>query len=290
MRVFSPAKINLFLYVLGHLPDGFHELFSLMVPIDLADELEFFFDKKGVTVVCDYPGVPEGPANLAHRAAVLFWEQCLDKTCDFPLKGVNIRIQKKIPPGGGLGGGSSNAATVLMTLNQACGHPFSRKELMDMGFCLGADVPFFIFQKPAFARGKGEVLEKVEDLPRQYLVICDPGVSASTARVFREYDLCLTSKEKSTINTGSNVQISDLDLEQGLHNDLEEAACRLHPEIKSAKEEMEKLLGQPVMMSGSGASLFALFSGPKQAGQGYDLLLEKWKTGPGKLFISSFQV
>ncbi|WP_022664440.1 4-(cytidine 5'-diphospho)-2-C-methyl-D-erythritol kinase [Desulfospira joergensenii] len=292
MRVFSPAKINLFLHVLGELPDGFHELFSLMVPIDFGDDLEFSFKGKGISVSCNHPGVPDGSPNLAHRAGILFFDQYRNRTGQEPLAGVDIRIDKRIPPGGGLGGGSSNAATVLMTLNKKCGNIFTRNELMDMGFSLGADVPFFIFGGAAFARGRGEKLEKAENLPKRHLVLCDPGVEASTAKVFKNLDLCLTSKGKYTINTGSNVLIrgNGIDLEQGLHNDLEETACRLYPEIKSAREEMEMLLGQRVLMSGSGSSLFALFSGPEQAEQGGETLQRQWQGGSRKLFVSSFQI
>ncbi len=292
MKIDSPAKINLFLHVLGKMADGYHELYSLMTPIDLKDELGLCFDCKGIRVVCDHPGVPGDETNLAHRAAALFMDQCQRGLGKAPLAGVEIRIRKNIPLGGGLGGGSSNAASVLMALNERCGNLFDTATLMEMGVALGADVPFFLLRGPAFARGRGEKLARVDNLPGRYILLCDPGVAASTARVFKNLDLGLTSNEKYDINPGSNVLIrgDDADLGLVLHNDLEETACRLYPEIWKTKKEMEMHLGQRVCMSGSGASLFALFSDPEHAQQGHETLSGKWCSGRRKVMVSSFQV
>lgn len=297
----SFAKINLFLQVTGKRPDGFHDLCSLMTQIDLHDEVEICFKGKGISVVCDYPGVPQDETNLACRAAQVFLD-AFEQKKGTPLKeGVSIRICKRIPPGGGLGGGSSNAATVLMALNEYGSHLFVREELMELGVKLGADVPFFIFGSPALATGKGEKLKKYSDLPGSYLVLCDPGVSASTADVFKNLDLRLTSAPKYNKNTGLNalspgmgpggmglrdMRIDDRDKWQ---NDLEASACGLYPEIAAAKQEMERILQTRVHMSGSGSSLFALFSGREDAGKAYELLAQKWYQGPQKVFLSSFR-
>ncbi len=290
MKLFSPAKINLFLYVTGKRPDGFHTLYSLMVPIDLGDEIALSYDGTGIQVQCGYPGVPEDHTNLAHRAACLFFDRYARKTGKPAAENVFIRIHKKIPPGGGLGGGSSNAATVLKALNETFGRLFSKQDLMDMGLGLGADVPFFIFGGAAFARGVGEKLEKAVGLPCCSLILCDPGVASSTAKVFEKLDFRLTSNSNYSINTSSNMLIGsgDVDLGDNLHNDLTQTACRLYPQIRSAREEMELLLKKKVHMSGSGSSLFALFPGEKAAKQGVEALERRFKDRPWKWFTASF--
>jgi 4-diphosphocytidyl-2-C-methyl-D-erythritol kinase len=295
LKKLSFAKVNLFLYVTGTRDDGYHELNSLMAQIDLCDELEFGFEEQGIRVLCDHPQVPEGKENLAFRAAELFFlaykKQKEAKKGKLPIKGVCIHIKKKIPVGGGLGGGSSNAATVLMTLNEQCSNPFSPGELMELGLQLGADVPFFIFGSPALATGVGETLETYSDLPELYLVLCDPGVFASTREVFKNIDFRLTSGQDYNMNTGLNALAGGSWTVRGekLHNDLEGSACDLYPEIGSAKDEMAFLLQQDVYMSGSGSSLFALFAGPDTAKKAYGLLAEKWSRGTKNIFLASLK-
>ena len=143
MKILSPAKINLFLQVTGKRPDGFHELFSLMCCLDLFDIIFLEFGGKKIEIESTGRQIPLDETNIAHKAATLFFK--LLKSTD----GLNIRIEKSIPVAAGLGGGSSNAASVLIGLNQHYGFPFSRDELMSMGLEIGADVPFFLFQKPA---------------------------------------------------------------------------------------------------------------------------------------------
>ncbi len=262
-----------------------------MARIDLRDEMEFCFEGSGIRVSCDHPDVPGDETNLAYRAAALFFSAYEKTRGRPPLDGVSIQIKKQIPVGGGLGGGSSNAATVLTTLNDHCSAVFSREELMGLGLQLGADVPFFIFGRPALATGVGEILKKYDDLPELYLVLCDPGVSASTSNVFKNMDFRLTSWRNYNMTTGLNVLVEGQggDSRERLHNDLEASACSLYPEIASAKEEMEFLLQRNVYMSGSGSSLFALFAGPGDARKAYGLLARKWSGGPEKIFLTSLK-
>lgn len=281
--VLSPAKINLFLYVTGLRPDGYHELYSLMAPIDLCDTLTLTFGGKGIRAVCSHPDVPADGANLACRAAALYQEALAERHGQRSFDGVHIHIDKQVPVGGGLGGGSSNAAAVLMALNDHYGRPFSREELMGLGLALGADVPFFMMGGPAFARGVGEILSPCRNLPKLYLVLANPGVFSSTVEVFKKLEFGLTFTPDYTMNTGSNVLPKGLlagDWD-GLHNDLEAPACRLYPEIGAAKEEMRALLQQQVFMSGSGASLFALYSDRDRAEKGHETLSRAW-SGSGK--------
>lgn len=284
----SPAKVNLFLRVVGKREDGFHELCSLMAPIDLQDEVEILMGGEGIRVFCSHPGVPEDHTNLAHRAAVLFYSALAEKTGSSQSPRVAVTIDKKIPPGGGLGGGSSNGATVLMALNEVFSQPFSQKELMDMGLALGADCPFFMIGGPAIATGVGEKLVLYEDLPPLYLVVCDPGVPASTAEVFKNYDFKLTSGPRYNMNTGLNLLSKGQGVwgRENLQNDLEGSACELYPEIGSAKEEMGMLLQRKVYMSGSGSSLFALYPGAEEARQAYALLDKKWSGKNKEVYLS----
>ncbi len=284
----SFAKINLFLYVTGKRKDGYHTLHSLMTQIDLCDNLYIDFSQKELSISCDYPGVPEDESNLAYKAAVLFYQSL--KTKPLPGKeGLSIKIIKRIPPGGGLGGGSSNAASVLMALNTYYKTPFSKTELMILGAKLGADVPFFIFGYPAIARGIGERLEKVPRLKFYHLVLCDPGVAASTAMVYKNIDYRLTSNQKYNKYTGLNEPLwgQEFDVRDQMHNDLEESACRLYPEIRKTKEEMAVLLQRKVYMTGSGSCLFALFSARENAQKGFEQLLKTW-AGRKRVFLSSF--
>jgi len=288
-KVASFAKINLFLYVTSKRKDGYHNLHSLMTQIDLRDDLYIEFAQKELSISCDHPDVPEDESNLAYKAAVLFYQSLKTKVCE-EKKGLAIKIIKRIPPGRGLGGGSSNAAAVLMALNKYYKFPFSKADLMTMGVKLGADVPFFIFGHPAIARGVGERLEKLASLKSYHIVLCDPGVAASTAKVYKNIDYRLTSNQKDNIKTGLNVPLrgQEFDVRDQMHNDLEESACRLYPEIKETKEEMAVLLQRKVYMTGSGSSLFALFSARENAKKGFELLLKKWAGSKRKVFLSSF--
>jgi 4-diphosphocytidyl-2-C-methyl-D-erythritol kinase len=288
LKVTSFAKINLFLYITSKREDGYHTLFSLMTPIDLCDDLHIDFGTEQTKVVCSHPQVPEDESNLAHRAADLFYQALRKKGHE--TQGVLIEIIKRIPPGGGLGGGSSNAATVLSALNDYHHQPFSKPELMELGLDLGADVPFFMFNGPAIVQGIGEKLEKPPDLRPYHLVLCDPGVAAATAAVYKRYDFELTSTQKYTINAGLNVLLRGQEFDAGawMHNDLEGPACRLYPEIREAKEEMELLLHRKVRMTGSGSSLFALFQDRREARKACEILLEKWDGSKRKIFLSSF--
>lgn len=288
----SPAKINLFLRVTGRRPDGFHELESLMVPLDLSDRIEIRFGGQGIRVSCLHPEVPEDSRNLAWRAAALFRDRFAAKTGQVPFEGMAIDLEKIIPVGGGLGGGSSNGATVLAALNQRFDCGFTEPELMAMGLSLGADVPFFIHYflhgTAALARGVGERLSPCPDLPPFSVLLCCPGIFSSTAKVFKSLDFRLTSVPNCTMNTGSNVLPKGQGAESWdrLENDLEGPAFRVYPEIGSIKKEMALLLQQQVFMSGSGSSLFALFSDPVRAESGFKTLSRAWSGSRKKVFLT----
>ena len=272
----SPAKINLFLYVTGRRADGYHELFSLMVPLTLADRLEIVRSGNGIKAVCSHPDVPEDDTNLACKAANLFRSAMIDKKADPGFEHLTIHIEKKIPVCGGLGGGSSNAACVLRALNGYSETPFSTEELMRLGLALGADVPFFLSKGPAFASGVGEKLVPCRQMPDLSVIVVNPGVAASTVNVFRKLEFGLTFTPSYIINPSSNVLPFGKELDGGeiLHNDLERPACSLYPKIELAKKEMALLLKRNVYMSGSGSSLFVLYSDHDVAEKDYEQLLK----------------
>jgi 4-diphosphocytidyl-2-C-methyl-D-erythritol kinase len=252
MKILSPAKINLFLQVTGKRPDGYHELFSLMCCVNLCDTIILHFDLRDIRVESLHPQVPVDKTNLAYRAADIFFK-ALNVT-----DGLRIFIDKTIPVAAGLGGGSSNAASVLKGLNRHYGYPFSRNELMSMGLGIGADVPFFIFGKPALASGIGEKLEAYTGTLPFYFVVVNPGFMVSTAEVFQNFNLGLTKREKKI----KRPFLIKFGFDSSLHlcNDLEIVTASDHPVITSIKEQLIAYGAMGALMSGSGPTVFGLFS------------------------------
>ncbi|MBS3810215.1 MAG: 4-(cytidine 5'-diphospho)-2-C-methyl-D-erythritol kinase [Desulfobacterales bacterium] len=263
MQLRAPAKINLYLEVLGKRSDGYHDLISLMCCIGIYDTVRFSFGSpdasSGVSVACSHPKVPEDHNNLAYRAAKAFFSET-----GLHDQGLVIEIEKRIPVGAGLGGGSSNAAAVLSGLNRYYDHPIASDTLMEIGRFLGADVPFFIFGGPAVAAGIGEKLTRFSGLPAMPLVLIYPGRSVSTAEVYKKLNLALTKTKK--IHTKS---IFELDWETNgpkqLYNSLEPAAMELCPEIAAAKKALVECGAGGALMSGSGSSVFGIFKNTKKA-------------------------
>ena len=252
MKILSPAKINLFLRVYGKRPDGFHELCSLMCCITLFDEIYLQIDTGDtINIQCSHPGVPSDATNLAHRAARLFQQRLGSSRC------IDIHLKKNIPVAAGLGGGSGNAASILLALNRVYETPFSRAQLIEMGLALGADVPFFIFQKPAIATGIGEVLDHFAgDLPYHFLLLY-PNITVSTAEVYQNFNLTLTKDEKKP--TSTHLRLTRFEPAHHLANDLEAVTAEKHPEIGMLKEKLLAHGAIGALMSGSGPTVFGLF-------------------------------
>lgn len=246
----APAKLNLFLHVVGRRADGYHLLQTVFRFIDLCDTLHFDVRADGViSRATELPGVPE-EQDLTLRAAHALQRATGTK------QGVQIGLEKRIPQGGGLGGGSSDAATVLIALNRLWGTGLSRRELMELALPLGADVPVFVFGQSAFAQGIGEDLTAVTLPDRAYLV-AQPDASVPTPQIFSAPDLTRDSS-----STTIAVFLASPTSRFG-RNDLEPVVYRLYPEVLGASRwlaEQGILRGTPVRMSGSGACLFAEFS------------------------------
>jgi 4-diphosphocytidyl-2-C-methyl-D-erythritol kinase len=262
IQVAAPAKINLFLQVTGKRPDGYHELFTLMSPLRLADEVLLKPFNSGIRISCSDPSIPTDDSNLAYRAAEVLNSQVSKRRGIVPL-GVDITIEKRIPVGAGLGGGSSDAASVLYGLNKYYGFPFSREELMQMGLEIGADVPFFIFGEPALATGIGEYLVPYPNLVAYFVLLLYPGIHVSTAEVYKNLDLGLTNCEKKL----KDIVLKDRPFDAAFHscNDLESVTLAKYPQVKAAKTAVSGSGAQGVLMSGSGSTIFGLFENARAA-------------------------
>ncbi|MBI5643387.1 MAG: 4-(cytidine 5'-diphospho)-2-C-methyl-D-erythritol kinase [Deltaproteobacteria bacterium] len=253
IAVASPAKINLFLRVLRKRLDGYHDISSLMQPVGLYDNITIDVeDGDGIAVSCSKPELPADPSNLAHRAADLFLTRLNLK------KHVRIFIEKNIPIGAGLGGGSSNAAAVIMGLNEALKTGLKDGEMMGMGAALGSDVPFFILKGPAFAEGRGEKLEKTV-LPKLPYVLVNPGFQVSTAWVYNNLDLTKKT-EDNNLSYSKKAFITAKDLRDCLVNDLEDVTLKKHPVISNLKNALIKAGAIGSLMSGSGPTVFGIFN------------------------------
>ncbi len=253
----SPAKINLFLKITGRRPDGYHDLVSLMGSISLQDRIVLRTGAAAITVTCSFPGVPEDRSNLAVQAAELFYEQ--HPSSDR----VAIEIEKQIPVGAGLGGGSSNAATVLRGLNAHYGQPFSVDQLIRMGASIGADVPFFLYGRPALATGVGECLTAYDGLDRWKVVVIYPGFSIPTASVYKKLNLGLTKCENHL--KAFFLKQDGFFPAQHLCNDLETVVIPRYPEIAAVKKKLLENGAEGALMSGSGSSVFGMFADSQTA-------------------------
>ncbi|MFW6283811.1 MAG: 4-(cytidine 5'-diphospho)-2-C-methyl-D-erythritol kinase [Desulfosalsimonas sp.] len=266
MEIQAPAKVNLFLDVLGKRADGYHEISSLMCPIGIHDTVRLSCepaDSPDITVACNHPCVPSGQVNLAWAAAAAFFAETglAAQTA--------ISIDKHIPAGAGLGGGSSDAAAVLTGLNRLFENPIPNHRLMRLGLGLGADVPFFLYGRPAIAAGIGEKLSPFSGLPRLNLVLIYPGHPVSTAEVYKKLNLALTKNKK--IHTKFTFKSGwEADFAGRLYNALEPPAMQLCPEIRQAKQSLMDFGASQALMSGSGSSVFGLFDDACQARKAFD--------------------
>ncbi|MBI2986970.1 MAG: 4-(cytidine 5'-diphospho)-2-C-methyl-D-erythritol kinase [Deltaproteobacteria bacterium] len=268
MRIRAPAKVNLSLRVVGKRSDGYHLLDAVMVPVGLYDEITITRRTSRRTgsgdlkVTCNHPLVPSGKENLAYRAASLLLKKAGVRD------GIHIRIRKKIPVGGGLGGGSSDAAATLLGLNRLFRLGCKRGELLSLAASVGADVPFFIYGRPARARGIGELLRPFRSFPRLWMVILYPGFPVSTRWVYQH--LRMGKLTKTIENTSIKISPGDSEkLRRLLVNDLERVAMRRYSRIAVLKERLLEEGAVAALMSGSGSSVYGIFSSRRTAGEAF---------------------
>ena len=247
MQVSAPAKINLFLKVLRRRPDGFHEIETFISPISLCDQIKIDKNKRGqgISFRCDDPSVPRGSENLAVRAANAFFTATQTKPA------VSIVLKKIIPHGAGLGGGSSDAAAVLLALNQLFATKLSRQKLAKLGSTIGSDVAFFIFESAAVCTGRGEIVTPRKLTQQLSILLVKPDFGVSTPWAYRRWQ---NSRELPGI---SYVQQDFRG--QKLHNDLERPVFEKF--VFLARIKMWLLQQKEVaaaLMSGSGSTIFAV--------------------------------
>ncbi len=276
LEILAPAKINLFLRVVGRRPDGYHELITLMCCVSLYDKISLTFEKRDISVICAHPEVPQNQTNLVQVAADLFFKNNTGHSC-IRDQGVEIAITKRIPVAAGLGGGSSDAAAVLSGLNRHYDNPFSKHALRVMGQKIGADVPFFIDRKPAIATGIGEKLKPYNRLKPLKVLLVYPGFGVSTAGVYEKLNLGLTKCEKPLKD--GHFETAGFDIAEYACNDLEAVTLAAHPDLLAIKESLLSLGAQSALMSGSGPTIFGLFSEKTRAQKANDFLIrnDRWQ-------------
>lgn len=272
MRIRSFAKINLGLEVEKKRPDGYHEIRTLFQAINLSDSLELEEEPSGEIRLCgDDRAVPWDEKNLIFKAALLLRDSYQVS------RGVSIRVAKSIPPGRGLGGGSSNAAVTLLALNMLWGLKLSHTELLSLAARLGADVPFFLEGGLCLGEGRGDILTPLPDLPSLCGVLVLPPLVISTAEIYAR--LRLTSRRR-----GSKIRRfltrGKIGLIDRLENTLEEPVFSLHPRLREYKDFFLAREAVLSLMSGSGSAIYGLYRERKKAEE----VLAEW-AGPARALL-----
>jgi len=263
----SPAKVNLRLEILGKREDGYHELKTIFQKISLHDTLYFSLKKgRGISIKVDHPDLPVRKTNLIHRAA-----QSVLKRSSYR-GGVAVEIEKRIPLGAGLGGGSSNAATTLKALNQLLEMKLSRKDLMELGLEIGADVPFFFLNGAALASGIGERLNRIK-VPDLWFVLIYPNFEVSSRWAYQNFDSL--RKAKGLTNQQLHISLDKFlktpkGVSQILLNHLETVVSEQYPQIDVMKKMLFSAGAMGALMSGSGPTVFGIFPEERIATKAYE--------------------
>jgi len=270
----SPCKVNLLLNILGRRADGFHELETVLHPIRVFDRLTFARAGQGIQLSCTVPGLPTDARNLVYRAAAMFLEAARIK------EGVRVDLEKNIPLAAGLGGGSGNAATTLLGLNELFGGPLTPEQLQVIAASLGSDVPFFLQDQPALATGRGERIEPLEFFPAlrgAAFVLVHPGFGIATAWAYQQlarFPAALNGQPGRAQKLVSRLQSADLRAAGAeFYNSLEAPALEKYPLLALFQEFLRANGAAATLMSGSGSTTFALVRGLDAA----SALAEKFK-------------
>jgi 4-diphosphocytidyl-2-C-methyl-D-erythritol kinase len=270
----SPCKVNLLLNILGKRPDGFHELETVLQPVNLCDRLTFERRGSQVELSCDNAALPLDGRNLVHRAATAFLAAA--KIND----GVRLRLEKKIPLAAGLGGGSGNAATTLLALNELFGRPLPAAKLGELAAALGSDVPFFLQNRPALATGRGEIIQPLDLFPalqgKAFLLI-HPGFGISTPWAYQQlarFPEALNGRPGRAARLVAGLRSKDWPAgADGLYNSLEAPALEKYPVLALYQEFLRAHGALAALMSGSGSTTFAIVENQT----GGEALVEKFK-------------
>jgi 4-diphosphocytidyl-2-C-methyl-D-erythritol kinase len=264
----SPCKVNLLLNILGKRADGFHELETVMHPVNVFDEMTFDRVTQGLHLTCSDAALPTDAGNLVHRAATLFFQKTEIRD------GVRIHLEKKIPLAAGLGGGSGNAATTLLGLNEIFGNPLSERSLHDIAATLGSDIPFFLQTKPALATGRGERIQSLDFFPAMRgtaFLFIHPGFGISTAWAYQtlvNFPDALNGKPGRAQKLISILQAGDLAAaSKEFYNSLEAPALKKYPLLALFQEFLRANGAAATLMSGSGSTTFAVVKNQAEAEQ-----------------------
>jgi 4-diphosphocytidyl-2-C-methyl-D-erythritol kinase len=275
----SSCKVNLLLNILGKRPDGFHELETVMQPVNFCDELEFQRGGNAIQLSCSEKSLPTDSKNLVFRAAADFLAAAKISA------GVKIHLEKKIPLAAGLGGGSGNAATTLLALNELFGQPLAAEKIHGIAAALGSDIPFFLQAKPALATGRGEIIQPLENFPalrgRAFLLI-HPGFGISTPWAYQNlarFPAALNGKAGRAKALISNLHADNwAAVAEGFYNSLEAPALEKFPILGLFQEFLRANGALAALMSGSGSTTFAVCETVASG----ESLLEKFKSKFGQ--------
>ncbi|TCO78734.1 4-(cytidine 5'-diphospho)-2-C-methyl-D-erythritol kinase [Marinisporobacter balticus] len=266
IKVRGRAKINLSLDVLRRKEDGYHEVKMIMQQIDLYDEILLESRENGILLETNCEFIPNNEGNIAYKAAKLMMDTFhIDK-------GIQIYIHKNIPVAAGLAGGSTDAAAVMIGLNKLWKIGATKKELMDLSIQLGADVPFCILEGAALAEGIGEKLTSIEGLD-QWVVLCKPNISVSTASVYKALDVNHIEKHPETDKILKALENKDVQtVVENLCNVLEPVTEGMHPIVRDIKRKMVAYHALGSLMSGSGPTVFGIYKDYTKAKNAYENL------------------
>ncbi len=270
----SFCKVNLLLNILGRRPDGFHELETVMHPVQFCDRLFFSRGGQGIQLTCSDPSLPADATNLVHRAAASFLQAA------HLSEGIRIRLEKQIPQAAGLGGGSGNAATTLLGLNELFDQPLASAQLHTIAASLGSDIPFFLQSRPALATGRGERVRAFDSFPAlrgAVFVLIHPGFGISTAWAYQNlarFPAALNGRPGRAEKLIGLLQSDDLAAAAGeFYNSLEAPALEKYPVLALFQEFLRANGAAATLMSGSGSTTFALTKDKNTA----ERLVEKFK-------------
>ena len=275
----SPCKVNLLLNILGRRPDGFHELETVLHPVNLCDRLVFEKRSQGVELTCSDPTLPTDARNLVHRAATTFLE-----AARIP-DGVKVHLDKIIPQAAGLGGGSGNAATALLGLNELFGQPLPLEKLQELAAALGSDVPFFLQTRPASATGRGEKIHPLDFFPAMrgaIFFLIHPGFGISTLWAYQNlarFPTALNGRAGRAEQLIARLRAGDLPVAgREFYNSLEAPVLEKYPLLVLFQEFLRSHGAAAALMSGSGSTTFALVEGRQAA----EALREKFRAKFGE--------
>jgi 4-diphosphocytidyl-2-C-methyl-D-erythritol kinase len=264
LKLKSPGKINVRLDVLNKRSDGFHDLRMINTAVSVFDDIEFELIERGIVVDCENDtNVPSGEGNIVYNV--------IKEILAYSNKnvGVHVRIHKNIPSSAGMGGGSSNAATVMLGLNELLKINLSKEKLMKIGVRFGADVPFFIYNAPAIATGIGENMTRIKKMPKLPLVLITPNIKVPTKWVFERYAMPGQEAERPHDEAIPVEFSTKKSLIRFLNNDLERVTIEKYPVVKELKAMLIKAGALAAQMTGSGPTVFGIFTdkeGAEKAG------------------------